>query len=213
MRKTLFFMLTAAFVLTAATAAAAETKLPAPGKTGGQPVLEAIDHRSSATQNDFPSKKVGDADLATILWAATGNNRDGRKWTVPMAMGRPPYCKIYVTSTDGAYRYDWKNHSLVEVAKGGGVHAAIPLQSFAQSAPMVMYIVSDSEELGKMNSPFGSEFGLVLAGAMSQNVYLAAEAVDVGARLVYSIRRDEATKGLQLAPDDVPYFAIVLGKK
>lgn len=193
-------------------ASAADIQLPKPQKTGGKPMFEVIDQRSSARGSDFPSEKIPEETLSTILWAASGHNRDGRLWTVPMAMGKPPYCKIYLTSTDGVYLYHWKNHSL-ELVSDENIHADIPMQKFAKDAPLNLYIVADGKMLNDMNSPFGDEFGLVLAGAMSQNIYLACQGLDVGARLIYSIQREEAFKKLRLSPGDKPYFAIVLGKK
>lgn len=191
---------------------AADIQLPPPQKTGGTPLFEAIDQRASAKQADFPSGEISNEALSTILWAASGHNRDGKLWTVPMAMGNPPYCKIYVTSKDGVFLYNWETHSLKEISKDP-VHGTIPMQQFAKSAPMNLYIVADSAELERLKSPFGDEFGLVLAGAMSQNIYLACDAVGVGARLVYSIRRNEATAALRLDAGDTPYFAIIMGKK
>lgn len=191
---------------------AGEVKLPAPKKKGGTPLFEAIDQRGSAGQSGFPTKKIPDEDLATILWAATGTNRDGRLWTVPMAMGRPPYCKIYITSDDGVFRYDWKNHSLVEISREN-VKADIPLQPMVKNAPLVLYLVVDGEEVAKLNAPMNEEAGPVLAGAMSQDIYLAAAGVGVGTRVIYSIKRDEASRLLKLPAKDKPLFAMPMGKK
>lgn len=185
--------------------------MPPPQKTGGAPLFEAIDQRASAKQAGFPSGEISRQDLSTILWAASGLNRDGKLWTVPMAMGRPPYCKIYVTDAAGVYLYNWKNHSLEEIGSASA-HADLPMQDFAKKAPMNLYIVVDGAEMAQMDSPFTNEFGPVLAGAMSQNIYLACQGVDVGARLVYSIKRTEATKYFKLAAGDTPLFAIIMGK-
>lgn len=201
-----------AFLFLFSAAFSADIQLPPPQKTGGTPLLEAIDQRASAKQADFPAGEISNEDLSTILWAASGHNRDGKLWTVPMAMGNPPYCKIYVSSKDGVYLYNWVTHSLKEISKDP-VHENIPMQQFAKSAPMNLYIVADGPELERLKSPFGDEFGLVLAGAMSQNIYLACDAVGVGARLVYSIRRNEAATALRLDDGDIPYFAIIMGKK
>lgn len=195
----------------AGVAAAAEVKLPAPQKTGGMPLFEAIDKRASAPQSPFPSGTLSEQDWSTILWAASGHNRNGRLWTVPMAMGYPPYCKVYITRADGVFLYNWKNHSLEQV-NGDNVHASIPMQEFAKKSPAALYVVVDGRQIAALKSPFGDEFGPVLAGAMSQNVYLACLGVDVGARLIYSIKREEASKLLKLADGDTPLFAIVLGK-
>ncbi len=187
-------------------------KLPAPQKRGGNDVLTAIDLRASAGAGDFtPGKELSREELSTLLWAASGLNRDGKKWTVPMGMGRPPYTKIYVTDRTGVYLYDWKNHALVTINSDGGAHGAIPSQGFAKTASVNMYMVPDAAQLA--DNAFGEEWGVLLAGAMSQNVYLAAGALDVGARLVYSIDRDLAKSALGLDAGETALFAMVLGKK
>lgn len=186
-------------------------KLPEPRKTGGLGVLEAIDMRSSAGQGDFPKGKLSPEDLGTLLWAATGRNRDGSKWTVPMAMGRPPYTKVYVTDREGVYLYDWENHALEVISRDAKVHASLPVQAFAKAAPVGMFMVPDMGQLS--SNSYGEEWGVLLAGAMSQNVYLAAEALGVGARLVYSIERERAREAFGLSGEDTPLFSIVLGKR
>lgn len=209
--KKLVMCLMLGLVCSAACAADA-VKLPEPKKSGGLSVLEAIDKRGSATGSDFPKGDISDADLSVILWAASGHNRDGKLWTVPMAMGREPYTKIYVLRKDGAYLFDWRAHTLRQVTDED-LTKTVPMQPFAQTAPVTLVVTTDGAELSQISGPFAGEFGVVLAGAMSQNIYLAAEAVDVGARLVYSIKRDVATKSLKLGENDTPLFGIILGKK
>ena len=83
--------LTAALLLAAASAAtAANIVLPEPDKTGGPSVMEAIANRASAEQRDFSKEELSLKELSTILWAATGKNREPKGWTVPMAMGASP---------------------------------------------------------------------------------------------------------------------------
>ncbi len=190
---------------------AEDIKLPEPQKAGGPALYNAIDHRASANQNTFPSGELSQQELSTILWAASGHNRNGKLWTVPMAMGRPPYCKIYITNRDGVYLYDWRNHTLVQISSDN-VHSRIPTQPFAKNAPVNLYIVEDGEQMAQMNGPTDAEFPLVLAGAMSQNIYLASQGLWVGARMAYSINRDEAAKAFNLGPRDKALFVIVLGK-
>lgn len=206
--KTALMILVLTLCTAACASAADAVKLPEPKKRGGPDLLTAIDQRGSAASGVFPKNDLTREDLATLLWAATGRNRDGAKWTVPMGMGLPPYTKIYVTDKTGAYLYDWKTHSLVAVG-GAGAHAAIPTQAFGKTSPANLYMVTDSAALdGRVTE----EWMALLAGAMSQNVYLAAQAVNVGARLIYSIDRDAAKRELRLAPNDKALFAIILGK-
>lgn len=192
---------------------AAEVKLPEPKKTGGTPVFEALEKRHSPGQKNFPSVEPSREELSTILWAASGHNRgnSSNKWTVPMAMGRPPYCKIYVVSKDGVHQYDWKNHSLLEIGTKD-IRSELPLQQFAKDAPLALYFVVDGKEIEGLSEPLKSEGGPLLAGAMSQNVYLACEGLGVEARLVYSVKRDDAAKHLKVGGGDKVLFAMFMGK-
>lgn len=212
MRTLFYFTAVLILSLSLATADAADIKLPQPQKKGGPSLFEAMDRRNSPGQREFPTGDLTNEDLSTILWAASGNNRDSNKWTVPMAMGRPPYCRIYLTAKSGVYLYDWKKHSLNQI-DAKDVRTEIPLQQFAKDAPAALYIVSDGKALEALNEPLTSEGGAVLAGAMSQNIYLACEGVGVGARLIYSIKRDVSSKAFKLPAQDKVLFAILLGKK
>lgn len=192
---------------------AAEGALPAPKKTGGAPLFEAIDMRNSASQKEFPAGKVGPEDLSAILWAASGLNRDGSKWTVPMAMGKPPYCKIYVADDDGVTVYDWKTHSLARVT-ADNVKSEIAMQEFVRNAPQILILVMDSAELAQFkDAQHRNEFGLILVGSMSQNIYLAADALGVGTRFIYSINRDVIARRLGLASEDRAVCVMPIGKK
>jgi len=204
-------LLSLTFLASIATAAE-EIKLPNPQKAGGPALFAAIDDRGSPGQNAFPAGELSQEDLATILWAATGNNRNGSKWTVPMAMGRPPYCKVYVALKSGIYLYNWKRNTLGQISDKDQ-RAAIPMQQFAKDAPAMLIIVVDNKALESFPPPLQEESGLVLAGAMSQNIYLACEGVGVGTRLVYSIKRDETSRLLELSEKETPVFALPMGKK
>jgi len=192
---------------------ARETKLPDPQRTGGPGLFEAFQQRASAPQATFPSGKLTQNDLATVLWAATGKNRDGSKWTVPMAMGKPPYCKVYVATDEGAFLYNWKDNTLVPVANTN-IKADISTQEFGKKAPVALVFVSEGDELAKMsNQAWAEEFAIMLVGAMSQNVYLAGEALGLGSRLVYSVDREKTAKHLKIGAKDKVICAMLIGKK
>lgn len=211
MRPLVCAILTVMFVV-AATASAGDITLPAPEKVGGPPLFAAIDRRASAPGNAFPSGVPSMQDLSTVLWAATGLNRDGNKWTVPMALGKEPYCTVYVTLDSGTYRYNWRKNILEFVTKEN-INASVPAQSFARNAPVALYVVLDAAALAAIPNQYAGEFGPLLAGAMSQNIYLACEGLDMGTRLVYSIDREETARKLGLQPGDAALFVMPLGKR
>ena len=74
-----------------------------------------IERRASGPRSGFPNGEISDEELSTILWAASGRNRGDNGWTVPTAFGMPPYVKIFAVRPDGAFLYDWKQHSLIKV--------------------------------------------------------------------------------------------------
>lgn len=186
--------------------------LPAPQKSGGEGIFDALASRASAGQADFPTGKISPKELSTILWAASGLNRPDRGWTVPMAMGREPYCKVYVLGPDGAFLYDWKTHGLATVAKEN-VKSKISGQAFVAQAPYVLVFVVDGKALGAFNNARAAEWGPVLTGAMTQDVYLAAGALGIGTRYMASLNENIAREALKLDKADTPICIMPLGKK
>ena len=201
--KRLCVLLLAAAVLLPVGAASADVSLPAPQRTGGSGVFDALGSRASAVGADFASMKdVSLENLSTVLWAATGLNREEKGWTVPMAMGMEPYVKVYVARSDGTFLYDWRAHALKEVSKED-VRGRVGKQDFVAKAPCTLIFVSDSAALSrKFKDDDGEEFAAVAAGAMTQNVYLASGALGIGTRYIRSARDDEIERILSLPDDD-----------
>lgn len=76
------FALTLMATLICSTLAMAQLqKLPAPAKTGGKPVMEALWDRASGTE--FSDKMLSDQDLSNLLFAAIGVNRPRMTMDVP----------------------------------------------------------------------------------------------------------------------------------
>ena len=201
--KRLCVFLLVAVVLLPVGAASADVPLPAPQRSGGLGVFDALGSRASAVGADFASMKdVSLENLSTVLWAATGLNRGEKGWTVPMAMGMEPYVKIYVARADGTFLYDWRAHALKEVSKED-IRGRIGKQDFVAKAPCTLIFVSDSAALSKkFKDDDGEEFAAVAAGAMTQNVYLASGALGIGTRYIRSARDDEIERILSLPDDD-----------
>jgi hypothetical protein len=196
-----------------ATSAFADIKLPEPKRDGGDGVLSLIERRSSGTRNAFPNGAISDAELSTILWAATGLNRGGKGWTVPLAGGKPPYVKIFAVRSDGAFLYDWKAHSLAEVTPEN-ILDKITGDGFVRSAPCVLVFVSAPDDLGNMsNLNRSNELAYIASGAMAQNVYLAADALGVNGRYMVSMKVDAVKNELRLKASETPLCIMPLGKR
>jgi len=189
----------------------ASFKLPEPRTSGGGGVFDALSGRASASQGGFPSGEISAEELSTILWAACGRNRPEKGLTVPTAMALDPYAKIYVLGARGSFLYNWKNHTLDTVGRDD-LRGAVGRQSFVSRAAYVLVIASDGRALAAFNSPRAGEWGAVLAGAMSQNIYLAAGAMNIGTRYMASMNEDAVRSGLKLAAGDTPICLMPLGK-
>jgi nitroreductase len=127
-------------------------------------------------------------------------------------MGREPYCKVYVAGDDGTFLYDWKEHALKEISKEN-VKAAIGPQAFVGKASHVLVFVTDGKALGSFNNNRGEEWAYVAVGAMTQNVYLAADALGIGVRYIASLSSDVARTSLRLAEGDIPVCIMPIGKR
>ncbi|MDR1731988.1 MAG: nitroreductase family protein [Synergistaceae bacterium] len=194
-------------------AAAADVALPAP-LTGGIGIFDALKHRVSAGGSDFPTGEISLEELSSLLWAATGINRTGMRkgWTVPMAMGREPYCRVYVTGAKGTFFYDWNEHALREISQDD-IRGKVGSQGFVGKAPYVLIFVTDGRALEEFDASRGPAWGQVAVGAMTQNVYLAAESLNIGVRYIASLKADAVRPGLKLADNDTPVCIMPIGKK
>ena len=200
-----------ALLLCASPALAGES-LPDPQQAGGMSLFEALKKRSSATGGDFSLAEVTREELSTILWAASGLNRGAKGWTVPMWRGVPPYCRVYVAANDGVFLYDWKNHGLEKITDEN-IKGKIGKQAFVKKAWYALIFVSDAEILSQFNSAdIARDFSHVAVGAMTQNVYLACAALQIGTRYIHAIHADEIVRALKLPEGDTPIALMLLGK-
>lgn len=190
MKKLIIAIIATAFM--AAPALAADIMLTTPQTEGGPSVLAAIEGRSSAAQTPFQKSELTVKELSTLLWAATGRNRGGQGWTVPYAMGRDPYVNVYVMLKSGSYRYDTTKNMLLLVGDKNDI-ARAGTQDYVGTAPCVLvFAVSGTLRM--------DAWGDVAAGAMAQNIYLAAEALGLKTRYVQSFNRNALFNSLQIGP-------------
>jgi len=146
-----------------------EIKLLKPDRTGGIPVMAALNKRESL--RSFSAKKIPDQVLSNILWAAYGVNRPGSgKRTAPSAMNKQEI-DVFAALDNGLYKYNADRHSL-ELVAAKDLRSLTGLQDFVKDAPLTMIYVAD------MSSVAGEtrDDKLLMAGAdtgfIGENVYL-----------------------------------------
>lgn len=168
--------------------------LPAPQKTGGKPLMQALSERKST--REFAPDPLPQQLLSNLLWAANGVNRSGGQRTAPSAMD-VQNIDIYVTLPEGAYLYDAKTHRLNLVA-AGDMRKSAGTQGFVATAPLNLVYVADQSK----NSGAQGDEKLAWSGAgvgfISQNVYLFCASEGLATVVRGFIDKEELAKALRL---------------
>ena len=190
--------------LVASTMFAQSIDLPAPQKSGGLPLMDALAKRS--TSREFDSRELAPSQLSSLLWACFGINRPDGKRTAPSAKD----CRetsIYVVLQKGAYLYDAKANQL-NLVTAEDVRSFAATQAFATNAPVTLVFVADLARMGTTNVEESVRFASIDVGYISQNAYLfcASEGLATGARA--SVDRKALALKLKLRSDQM----IVLGQ-
>jgi SagB-type dehydrogenase family enzyme len=167
---------------------AQDIQLPAPDKTGGKPLMQALSERKT-TREFRQNKDLSLTTLSNLLWAANGFNRPDKR-TAPTANNRQEL-ELYIAVRDGLYFYDAKNHKL-KLVKKGDYRKNTGMQDFVGDASLNVIFVSD---LSKATS---RHFALIDCGFVSQNIYLFCASEGLNTVVRGSFDKDELGKLLNL---------------
>jgi SagB-type dehydrogenase family enzyme len=149
-------------------------ELPPPETAGGMPLMQALKARHST--REFGSQPLPPQVLSNLLWAASGVNRpDSGQRTAPSAHDWREI-DVYVTTADGAYRYDPSTHALIRVA-AGDIRPLTGVQDFVASAPVNLVYVADLDRMSGAGVGCAVERLVFGAGFIAQNVYLYCASV------------------------------------
>jgi nitroreductase len=178
--------------------AAATLTLPAPRRSGGMPLMQALLHRES--QREFAPKALRKQMLSDLLWAAGGINRPelgGR--TAPSAMNAQEV-QLYVALPQGLFRYEPKAHRL-EMAAAMDVRRVTGYQDFVDSAPLDLVYVADHAQMKLVPAAQREGFAFAAAGAMAQNVYLFCASAGLATVIRAWFDRHALAQAMGLGPD------------
>ena len=203
--KRILYLLFAVFV--ASTLFAQDIGLPAPQKSGGLPLMDALAKR--ATAREFGSRDLSPGQLSSLLWACFGINRPDGKRTAPSTQN----CQetdVYVILKQGAYLYDAKSNQL-NLVVNGDLRSLAGTQAFATNAPVTLIFVADFAQMEKWSAEEKKNFAGIDVGYISQNAYLfcASEGLATGARA--SVDRQALGRKLKLRPDQMIILAQSVG--
>ncbi|MBK8882251.1 MAG: SagB/ThcOx family dehydrogenase [Bacteroidales bacterium] len=155
--------------------------LPAPDKTGGKPLMQALNERQ--TTRTYTTDSLTRQQLSDLLWAGFGINRPEQgKRTAPSAMNWQEI-DIYVTLPQGSYVYIAASHSL-KFINNKDLRKETGGQSFVADAALNIVYVADMSKRGKKEGDEIKDSDLFMtyadAAFIAQNIYLYCASANLG---------------------------------
>ena len=208
-RKILALILAIVFVVPVAWA---DETLPAPEKSGGASLLQALSARQSV--REFADTDLTPQQLSNLLWATAGVNRPDGKRVYPVAMNLLD-TSVYVVTRDGVYKYEPLAHSLTLIEKGDHRMDTTTGQDFVGKAAVNLAYVHDISlwEGNKAPKEVIRQWGFAHTGAVMQNAGLYAASQGWNAVVRGSFDQAKLSKLLKLSDGQVVTLVQSIGPK
>lgn len=174
---------------------AQDIQLVPPTKTGGKPLMDALNDRQS--NRNFEKKDLPAQTLSDLLWAAYGFNREDKR-TVPSSQNKQEI-DVYVILSTGIYLYNAKENRLILKEKGD-FRAALGQPAISNNAALSLIYVINLDKNSR-------DAGLIDAGFSIQNVYLYCSSAGLGAVARGSFTRPDLHNVMKLT--DIQEIALV----
>ncbi len=183
-------------------------ELPAPNKTGGKPLMQALNERHSS--RDFVDKDLTQQQLSDLLWAAYGINRpkDG-KHTIPTSRNKQDI-QVYITNKDGIFLYIPEKH-LLEQISDKDLRKVAGKQDFVKTAAVNLIYVSDFDKLGSKDDHENTMTAATHCGFIGQNVYLYCASEGLITVFRAWINKDEIREALNLKENQHVLYSQTVG--
>jgi nitroreductase len=205
-----FYAIAIALMIGAGAFAQDVIPLPQPkwdDKNGGKATLvEVLKNRRS--EREYSKEALSDQVLSNVLWAACGINRPAeKKITAPSAINAQDVI-VFVCRSDGAFRYDALNNTLIKVSSKDLRKDVAANQAFSAVAPVSLVLVSD---LNKFRSP-RAELGAMDAGYVSENICLICTAMGLKTVPRATMNKEVLAKELGLIDNQILELNHPIGK-
>jgi len=201
--------------------AAEAIKLPAPSTTGGMALAAALQARRTVRQ--FASRPLELAQVSQLLWEADGVS-DSRGLRTSASAGATYPLDLYLVAKErgvatlpaGIYHYEVGSHTLTPIAKGdfyARVVGACLNQTWMDAAPIMVVITGEYRRCTTRYGQRGIRYTHMEAGNVSQNLFLAAESLGLGAGIVGAFDDQALTQALKLPSAHEPLLVMPVGYK
>ena len=191
----------------------AETKsvdrvdLPAPNRTGGMTLTEALAMRRSVRA--FAETKLTQQELSQLLWAAQGITDDKGHRTAPSARSQY-FLHLYLATADGFCEYLPAGHKLQRLSTKD-LRAGLSSQTAVATAPAVFVITGDYDRAIQGGRETGLRWVNLEAGHAAQNLLLQATALHLAAVPVGGIQPEQVAQATSLPASSTPIYLIPVG--
>jgi Nitroreductase family len=183
-------------------------KLPAPKLDASKSLVQALKDRK--TQREYSAGNLSPQMLSNLLWAAWGISRpDSGKRTAPSAFNRQEI-ELYVTTAEGAYRYDPKGNELAPVASGD-IRMLTGTQSYFKDAAINLVYVADLSKAGDAPEPAKLLLSAYDTGVIAENTYLYCASAGLATVFRLSIDKEKLGAALKLKANQVITGAQTVG--
>ncbi len=194
-------------------------KLPEPELTGSRSVEQLMHQRRSV--RTYQKAALDLAEVGQLLWSAQGVSDVRGLRTAPSAGALYPL-KLFVVVGDvndlsaGIYQYDPKEHSLLKTTNGDlrkPLQKAALGQSCVGDAAVIFVFTAIYQRTTWKYGKRGVRYVHMEVGHAGQNLFLQAEALQLGTLVVGAFDDDEVSEVLKLDSDTQPLSLMPVGRK
>jgi nitroreductase len=191
---------------------AQDIALPAPNKTGGKPLMQALNERKST--RSFTKDNLTPQQLSDLLWAGWGFNRpDQKKRTAPSSMNVQEI-DVYVALPGGLYLYVAESNTLKQI-NSKDIRKLCGTQDFVAEAALNLVYVADMGKLKKKEGDPIKESDLISSyantGFIAQNIYLYCASENLGCVIRGSVPKDKLAPEMGLRSNQVIILSQTVG--
>lgn len=186
--------------------------LPAPDRTGGKPLMQALNDRQSI--RSFTKENLTLNQLSDLLWAGWGFNRpDEKKRTAPSSRNIQEM-DVYVSMQSGLFLYDAESNKLKQI-HSRDIRSVCGTQDFVAEAPLNLIYVADLGKMGIKEGNVIKESDLLSSyantGFMAQNVYLYCASDNLGCVIRAMIPKEKLAPEMGLRSNQVIILSQTIG--
>jgi SagB-type dehydrogenase family enzyme len=208
-------------VIPSADLSAEALKLPPPATTGGMALAEALKNRR--TVRHFATRPMDLEQISQLLWEGDGASDPRGLRTAPSAGATYPLDLYLVVGERGVtglaagiYHYEVASHTLMPLSKGdfrAPAARACLWQAWMSEAPVMVVITGEYRRCTNRYGQRGIRYTDMEAGNVSQNLFLAAEALGLGAGIVGAFDDKTLAQALNLPAAHEPLMVLPVGFK